>query len=494
VLVIGTILYLPLSWVHADDLASLTEEIQKLATHSDVGGMRTGIRIELIHPDREIVYEQLSDASLKPASNQKLLTTAAAFSLLPSDFTYRTILARRGEDLIVIGSGDPAIGDPRYAKMAEEPITGIFHDWAESLKKFGLTEVKGDLLFDDYVFEQEHVHPTWRKEHNLQAYYSAPVGGLNFNDNCVDVVVQRGPKVGAPAVVELIPNTPWVTLDNKGTTGDKGSHITKRVGSGPLSISVTGVVTRSNSRESPLSIAIVDPGSFFASTCRTSLSAKGIRIDGETRRQRIRREDGSLPPEVELIAVYERKLDDIYWRINKTSMNLFAEALLKTLGAYVSPDGTRPMRVGSTKNGVEVLEGFLKSKGIPLDGVVLDDGSGLSHSNRVTASVITAVLAGMDSHPRREEFWESLAVPGEDPGTLRSRLKDLSKVVRAKTGHINGVSTLSGYVIGTEGRRYAFSVLCNDTQKARGGAAHKLQDRICKTLAEWKPALVETGG
>lgn len=482
--------------VPAADLSELGSRIEKLVSDPALSSMRIGVRVDLIHPRRVLVYERLADEPLKPASNQKLITTAAAMDVLPGDFTYRTLLAQRGNDLIVIGDGDPSIGDPRMAREAGESITAPFHRWADVLEELGVRRVPGDLVFDDFIFEQEHIHPRWREDFNLQSWYAAPVGGLNFNDNCVDVVITPGPEPGKPAVVELVPNTPWVRLKNTTRTASQGEPIIARDGSGPITISVSGPVSSPNSRESPFSVAVIDPGAFFASTFRTVLAARGIQVDGGNRREQIRHPGRPLPDNVRVIAVYERPMHDTLWRINRSSQNLFAEALLKTLGAYAADERANAPGLGSYESGRRVIERFLASKGIPIEGCVIDDGSGLSHGNLATAGLFVAVLAGMDTHPLREVWWDSLAVPGDSRGTLRRRMRDLDEAVRAKTGHIRGVSTLSGYVIGPGGQRYAFSVLCNDTNRAAGGsgAAQRLQEAICRELATWNPASGDRSG
>lgn len=472
-------------WALGADTGTLGGQMAALVGDARWGKMRMGIRIETLGAQPTLVFEHDSRALFKPASNQKILTTAAALCLLPPDYSYRTILAIRGEDLVVIGSGDPSFGDSRMAKEARSRMTAVFHDWAAKLKSAGIHRIEGDLLFDDYAFDHQFLHPSWVARFNLQAWYSAPVGGLNFNDNCVDVVIKRGAAVGKPAEVTLVPAIPWITLQNRAVTAAKGEPTVKRLGESPMIISVSGSVSRGNSVENPLSIAVTDPGAFFASTCRTVLASEGIEVAGTTRRQRVCSPGQELPVDLRLIAVHEAKLKDILWRVNKSSMNMFAEALLKSLGAFQGAD--RPRRQGTLENGQAAVRRFLGSLGLADDLFVIDDGSGLSHENRTAAETLVRVLQHMDRHPSRETWWDNLAEPGEAASTLSRRMKGMKGRVFAKTGHIAGVSTLSGYVVGANQQKYAFSILCNETQKAgpNSGGGNKIQDEICRILATY---------
>lgn len=462
---------------------ALAREIEQIVADPAFGKMKRGVRVEQIHPVRRLIYEHDADQALKPASNMKVISSAAALDVMGRDFTYRTFLAQRGSDLIIIGAGDPSIGDPRIAQRKGGSITQDLHLFVDALEKLGVQQVPGNLLFDDYIFDQEHVHPSWQGMFNLESWYAAPVGGLNFNDNCVDVVIKPAGKIGDPAEVTLIPNTPWVKLDNQTQTSAKGQPIVTRHGDGPITIRVKGPVSTPNSREHPISVAVVDPGAFFASTLRTVLATRGVRVVGDTRRERIRREDGSLPEDVRVIAVVENSLGDILWRMNRSSMNVFAEAIFKSLGAYGAEKGR--LRTGTNASAREIIEQYLQRRDIPYAGCVFDDGSGLSHDNRCTATAIVAVLADQDALPERQAWWDDLAIPGDATGTLRNRLQDLEDVLRAKTGTIRGVSALSGYVVGPEQQRYAFSILCNDTHLVKGGSstARRMQDRIIRALA-----------
>ena len=465
--------------------SSLADKIDRLVRDPALAKMRIGLRIERLSPQMRLVYEHNSRALFTPASNQKLLVASAAVCLLPPDFRYRTILGRRSKDLVIIGAGDPGFGDPKLAKQSSQTITGVFRGWADKLKAAGVTRIEGDLVFDDFIFDQQHIHPKWPAMFNLQDWYTAPVGGLNFNDNCVDVVVARGKAVGEPAAVTLIPSTPYCVVQNRAVTAGKGEPAISRSGNGPLTISVSGQVSRSGSADSGVSIPIVDPGMFFASAARTVLAGQGIEIAGQTRRQQVRGPDGALPAGFDVLAVHEQSLPPLLVRMNTNSLNVCAEAMLKTLGAY-SREG-KPAQQGTLATGRAAVGRFLDSLGLTDDLYVLDDGSGLSRDNRTAPIVFTTILRHMDAHPQREMWGNSLAEAGEPEGSLKRRMKDLRGKVFGKTGHINSVSTLSGYAIGPRGQRYCFSILCNDTYRAKGGtsAAHTMQDAICRLLTTW---------
>lgn len=480
--------------VIAGENPGLADALKRRVTASDIGRMQVGVSVVQLAPEPQLVFEHQPTIPLKPASNQKIVTTAALLCMLPEDFAYQTILARRGKDLAIIGGGDPSTGDYRIAEKAGVNRYDLFYRWAEALREAGLTRIDGDLVFDDSVFDDQWVPESWRKQHDLNKWYAAPTGGLNFNDNCVDVVVKPGAAVGQPADVWIFPDTPWVKLVNRTTTASKGEPVVAGSGSGPITITVTRQVSRPGSVESPICVTVPDPGAFFAHACRTVLATRGIRIQGNARRERVRRPDGTLPEDVTVIAVERVRPMEIMWRANKSSLNVFAEAFLKTLGACDTSG--RLTRQGTFTNGAGVVRRFLAQADADVDACVIDDGSGLSHSNRLTPRAIARVLWYMDLRPDREKWRGTFAEPGEEAGTLRARMKTLNGQVFAKTGSILGVSALSGYVDGPDGQSYAFSILCNDTARAaKGGAtAKQLQDDVCRLLATWSSRPPSGGG
>ena len=179
-----------------------------------------------------------------------------------------------------------------------------------------------------------------------------------------------------------------------------------------------------------------------------------------------------------MLATHSTSLRDVLWRSNTFSQNFFAECLLKSLAAY-GPDGQRTGEPGSWERGEDVLQATLKKLGVALDGAVLRDGSGLSHQNRVTAQQVVKLLTTMRRHRAAEVFVGSLAAPGE-PGTMQRRyaLPELRGRLRGKTGTIQGVQTLAGYVSRADGTTLAFALLIN------GNDAATLPIRVCRALVE----------
>jgi D-alanyl-D-alanine carboxypeptidase/D-alanyl-D-alanine-endopeptidase (penicillin-binding protein 4) len=458
----------------ADD-ADLGRQIERLVAAFKPGATQFGIYVINLQTGLE-VYAHNADGPLKPASNMKLLTVGTALDLLAPSFTYRTTLAMRGNDLIVLGRGDPSLGDPKLAGEHSEPITAMFHAWAAKLKEKGVTEIKGDLVIDDTAFESERLNPNW-PVNQRERWYSAPVGALNFNDNCIDVTVRPGGTPGAPAAIDVSPPNTYTTIRNECKTGDKQRPVIDRKGDEPIYV-VSGTCKSPGTLQS---VAVPDPGLFFASALRTSLAAKGIKIDGKIRRERVRDDRGNLPPTCIIVGVYERQLTDLLGRIDKDSQNLFAECLFKTI-AFEMSAMERGIGDGSYATGRKYVERFLEKCGVPQTGAVrIDDGSGYSPHNRVTTRTLVYVLRYMGRHPRKHDFRNSLSRAGED-GTLERRMRDLKGRVQAKTGYISGVYALSGYVTGSDPTKtYCFSTLFNDA--ANGAEVRKLQDGICRILA-----------
>ena len=322
------------------------------------------------------------------------------------------------------------------------------------------------------LFEPPRVHPDWPRD-QLDRWYEAPVEALSFSDNAVLVRVAPGVAPGKPARVETVPDLSIFSFENRaGTTSSSRRHwvaIDRIDGSNRLR--VAGRVLR---RSTPVEswIAVADPLAYFGAALREALAEEGVSVSGEMR------------PIAELptgpwrrVAEHRSDLLTTIEVILKRSQNFYAESLLKVLGAELCDEG-------SWEAGLEVLAEYLDGIGIPRGGYELADGSGMSRGNRMSPRQLTWLLSYLHRRPLGREFIRSLSYSGEPEHNWERRLArpPYRGNVVAKTGGLNGVSTLSGYAKSTSGRLYAFSILMNGA--AERWRAKRAQDRILRVLID----------
>ncbi len=461
----------------------------KLAARLDLVLNRYAEKGAVIHarvielPSRCEIYARRIDQPCTPASNFKLLTSAAGLDMFGANHRVKTYLAMDGDDLWLIGTGDPGCGDYRLAKAAgKTPIT-MLQEWASVLERRGIRRIKGDLVYYDAELESStRVHPTWPKSWLLH-WYAAPTAGLNFNDNSVDITTYPT-EPGKPVRYEIMPPAENLKVINGCVTSDKNAPTIVKLKEGNIYKLGGGCSEKTELKSKPVD----DPGAFFADALRTQLVARGITIDGRIRRAE--RPLGGMmpPPQAKVIAVHETPMSDILSRINKNSQNLFAECLCKMTGqAYEAKQGRRVP--GSWENGGRALRAFLKKNGIDDRALAPMDGSGLSPRNRVTTRMLTDLLAVMYSRPDRQDYMASLTICGVD-GSLKDRMPDLKGRVFGKTGYIGGVSSTSGYIKTCQGKWLAFSFIYNQVPERGNDDTDvepytKLQDEACRILASW---------
>lgn len=422
------------------------------------------------------VFGQAADTPRILASNTKLVTAAAALELLGPGYQFRTPVLARGAvaggwlrgDLAVVGGGDPNIS----GRLHDGDPLAVFRLWAAELRRRGIRRVEGDVFLVHGRFEPPRVHPDWPRD-QLDRWYEAPVEALSFSDNAVLVRVAPGESAGRPARVETVPDLPLFTFDNRaGTTSSSRRHrvaIDRIDGSNRLRIA--GAVLR---RSEPVEswIAVADPLAYFGAALREALAEEGIAVSGEMRAIT------DLPAGAwRRVAEHRTDLLTTVEVILKRSQNFYAESLLKTLGAELCGEG-------SWEAGLEVLAEYLDGVGIPRGGYQLADGSGMSRGNRMSPRQLTWLLSYLHRRPLGREFIRSLSYSGEPEMTWERRLAEppYRGNVVAKTGGLNGVSTLSGYAKSTSGRVYAFSILMNGA--AERWRAKRAQDRILRVLID----------
>lgn len=439
-----------------------------------------------------------ADEPMIPASNMKLVTTAAALKILGPDFVFRTELRRidpadwpaatagaapaaapqppKGTTLLIRGDGDPGLGDPELLRMHKMDVEQFLAAWVNVIEKAGIKEVE-TLVIDDRVFDRQYVHPHW-PANQLSAWYCAQVAGISFYDNCVDVFVQAVSK-GQPPLTRVTPATPYVQLANRATTvtqGDNTLWMDRRQETNE--IAVRGQLTLN--RRGTYNVTVHDPSIFFARTLAARLATRGIQVGQITRPK----EEEHLP-EGKLLLAVENELPMLVARCNKDSQNLFAEAMIKRVGRAVTGEP------GGWSNGAAAMRLYLRGVlGARSASVIISDGSGLSRENRITPRAFVELLKAMHNDPAVSEIYRnSLSVGGKD-GTLDKRFRsDLAGQVFGKSGYINGVSTLTGYLIIPDStqpkgeRVLAFSFLFNNFKApVTPHTLKNLQDKLVKAI------------
>jgi D-alanyl-D-alanine carboxypeptidase/D-alanyl-D-alanine-endopeptidase (penicillin-binding protein 4) len=277
---------------------------------------------------------------------------------------------------------------------------------------------------------------------------------------------------GRPVRFEVMPPTAGLHVINQCVTGAQQTAAIHRGASG-FDYVITGQCARTATLASK---PVENPGAFTADAFRTYLGSRGITIDGQT----LRTPSQVNPRDVQTLATHGTSMADLLKRMNKSSQNFFAEALDKLTGQATTVADAENLT--SWQRGERGARSFLERNGIDANALRMADGSGLSRDDRVTARLMTDLLAVMAAHPHAAVFRDSLPIAGTD-GTLRKRLSDLAGRIRAKTGSIGGVRTLSGYATTVDGRVVAFSILANDIQGDDDDVLQTI-DEIARAIAK----------
>jgi len=408
------------------------------------------------------VYTHNATKALVPASNMKIAITAAAIKYLGADYEYKTKVGLCDGALAIIGSGDPLLGD-KITDAKHGRLPGwIFDDITAALKKNGTTAIN-NIIVDSSVFDDEHVHPTWPKK-ELNRWYACEVSGLNFNGNCIEITAT---KASGKVELSVDPPTDFVLLTNRVKPISKG---TAAVGAyrnrEPNKIIVRG---RCKDKVGPFDVAIENPAAFFGFLLAENLAKSGISVRGQIIEK-------PLPDDCDFkaLAEYNTPLADCLARCNKDSLGLAAEALLKTIAAADNP----ARKNGSWDRGRELVSAFLVSLGVDQNQFQIDDASGLSTKNKLSANAITKVLF----HTYKSRNWnlykDSLAVGGLD-GTIDKYFKDDKYKGRifGKTGYINSVKSFSG-LCSTDHGDYFFSIIANNANSKTRNAINDIAQAI----------------
>lgn len=458
------------------EYALLVNDINQILQDERLDGAITGVSIKEADTGVQI-YDHFGDTRLVPASNMKLFTAAAAFETLGQDHQFSTEVHTDGKikgnmlkgNLYLKGKGDPTL-------LQED-----FEAFARELKEQGIEKINGNLIGDDTWFDNVRLSEdiTWQDE---VYYYGAQVSALTASPNIdydvgsLIVEVNAGESQGADTTVTLTPETDYVTIVNQSTTVAAGQPKTVSIGRkhGTNEILIEGNIPVDGSRTREW-IAVDEPSGYALDLFENALIEEGIRWTGKHAV-----EMGETPANTTLLVDHKSMtLAEFAVPFMKLSNNGHAEVLVKEMGRFAQGQG-------SWEAGLAVINEVSATLGVDTDTLLLRDGSGMSHVNLIPTNEISQLLYGVQTRPWFASYLNALPVAGNAErfigGTLRNRMKETAaqENVKAKTGSLTAVSSLSGYVTTKDGQPMIFSVIINNDLTS----VTAIEDAIATAIAE----------
>lgn len=404
------------------------------------------------------VFRYNSKKEFIPASNNKILSSIAALSLLGKDFRFKTEFYLGGGIHSGVGHGG------LYVKGFGDPTIDIrkLREIAGKIKSLGITRIDGGVHLDGSYFDDVHYGEGWDPEWFGKSF-CPPVTAISFNYNSAKIRISAPGVQGVPATVKTVPAEFPFPIRSRVSTALKKSGVKAKYNE-RNELRISGHIS-SRKKAETLELSVPDPFFYFAAVLKKVFEKNGIEVSGPIDRRKVPRWAGKI------FTHYSEPLGVIIHEYNKESVNIIGESIVKAIGAeFLSPPG-------SWKSGTYIIENHLREIGLD-ENFSMADGSGLSRLNRVSPEDITHALAKAYKDPDiSAEFLASLPVAGVD-GTLKKRFGELRGKVRAKTGYLEGARSLSGYVFGKNGRVYVFSIISN----GMGAKVKQLQSLLLREL------------
>lgn len=440
------LLLIPASGMSQTDTA-LPSPLARALSHKALAKGKTAVAV-MRASDGAVIAEVNANQLMNPASCVKIITTSAALTSLGPDYRFETIIAADGapEDgvvshLFIRGNGDPFLVNEEVWKIVRE------------LKRRGIKKITGDIIIDDTFFSDDE-YPGRQESRRA---YSARTSAVAVNFNSIAIMVMPGPASGTPALVTVTPETSYITVSHHVTTGGKEKlHIDFTEGKTGEHVTVSGTIPL-GAEEKTFYRNIYNPSAYAGAVFRTLFEENGISAAGKVRR-------GVMPSHAFPIFTHRSlPLSILVRNMNKFSSNFTAEQILKHLGAV------KRSEPGTTLKGVSVVEDYLSSIGIPKESYRLENGSGFSTTTAFSARQFAQILvAASRDFSIRPDMMASFSIVGVD-GTMKKHWyhpRELTGLIRAKTGTLNGVSTVAGYLASTENETLAFAIFSNGVNGA----------------------------
>lgn len=468
----------------------LREDISELLNTPALRSAEWGVLIVSLEGG-DTLFARNENHFLAPASNMKIVTTAAALHFLGPSFRYKTFVFADGPvengvlrgDLILYGTGDPGISERFYRNGAD-----VFERFADDIARAGIRRIDGSVVGDATYFSGPELGPEWDPR-DLNEWFAASASSLSFNENVVTLQILPSARVGFPPRIETIPFGFPLDVSNRAETvvGRPRPNLWLDRVEPTARIRVDGEI-RQGGPDIWRRLTVPDPAFFAARALREVLISKGIGVSNSEKSLHEESESritgrqswssGLLDPdEPRLLASHTSpRLLEYLTVVNHESHNLFAEMIIKTVGKVATGEG-------SFVGGARAVRAFaIERAGIKGGQIVAIDGSGLSKSNRTSAGA----LVGLLQHVAASDHWDSFVSTLPQAGQSLRRMYGTraARNLRAKTGTIEGVSALTGIVTTQDGETLLFSILSNELRST--GAAKRIEDRIGARLAEFR--------
>lgn len=435
----------------------------------------------------EIISEHQPDMALKPASTQKLLTTATILNLMGPDFRFKTSLAYSGKidiqtnyldgSIYLIGGGDPTLGSKYFESTNGKQF---LEEFANAIHKLGIDSISGSIIADATYFSWDMVPPTWSWQ-NMGQYYGAAANGLTLFDNYFSILFNTFNYGDTSEIIGTQPLIPElffsneviadsISYDNAYVFGAPYSN--RRIVKGELPLMQKNFVVRA---------ALPDPAYLAALQIDSALRSKTIKIKERpsTIRRLLEKSNTYFKPEITIFYTKESvTLEEIVEQTNIHSINLFAEHCLLQVG----------VEMGAQKNAESSADSMMvwwESHGMDIQGLSVNDGSGLSQYNAITPRQMVFLLSYMKNKSEYfDEFYNSMPIAGRT-GTIKNMFKGslAEGNLRAKSGTITRAKAYAGYVTSASGREIAFSMVVNNFS-CRSSEARKKLEELMIALSE----------
>ena len=452
-------------------VTSVRQKIAAWQTTSGLGNASIGMAVS-DDQTNETLFKSEPQLSLVPASIMKVVTTATALEVFGPDFRFTTTLSYSGiirndtlfGDLQIVGGGDPTLGSGYFSGNNH-----FLEEWIVALRNKNIRVITGNLIMDASIYEQQTIPSTWIWE-DIGNYFGAGASGISVYDNLYEIHLSSENASEKPTkVIGINPEIPNLNLTNEVLSSDSNKDQAYVFGSPEESKRMIRGTIPKNRNNFVIKASVPDPAALLASEFRRNLLAGNIFISGETKFEKAGSGENKS---VQLSVIQSPPLRDIIRVTNHESVNLFAEHLLKHLAFQKTG-------LGTTKDGCKFVVQFWKEKGLDMNGFFMNDGSGLSRFNVVTASQMVAILNYMKTRSSYStDFYQSLATVGSGTLTVFSNENFPNQCLHAKSGSMTRVRCYAGYLTTNSGRQLSFTIMLNNFSCSQPEAIKKIEEML----------------